>query len=102
MIHRQLVCAACASLAIIGVPTAYTSRVEGAPVKDPAVKTGDVIVVLLNPGNHPTKPLPPLGSAGAGGVTAEGRRMAGSVVGPWEVDSSLVKGFIPLGTVVWK
>lgn len=46
---------------------------------------------LLNPGNYPTGPLPPLGNAGSeeAGRLVEGRRMAAYVVGPWQADPSL-------------
>ena len=75
--------------------------VDGSAVKaagGPA--PGTVDVALLNPGNYPTKPLPPMGAAGtpAAGALLEGRRMAEFVVGPWEVDPALVAGYHFLGT----
>lgn len=45
----------------------------------------------LDPGSYPTSPRPPLGEAGTDDVGRfiEGRRMAGFVVGPWQVDPTL-------------
>jgi hypothetical protein len=47
----------------------------------------------LDTGAYPTSPRPPLGSAGSedAGRLAEGRRMAGFVVGPWQVDPKLTR-----------
>ena len=67
--------------------------VPGAPVKPPGgPPPGSVDVNLLGSGNFPTVPAPPLGTAGSPpqGALVEARRMANDVVGPWEVDSSLV------------
>jgi hypothetical protein len=46
---------------------------------------------LLDPGQYPTKPRPPLGNAGSdqAGRLVEGRRMASVTVGPWQVDPEL-------------
>jgi hypothetical protein len=46
---------------------------------------------LLNPGQYPTTPQPPLGNAGSeqAGRLVEGRRMASFTVGPWQVDPDL-------------
>lgn len=56
---------------------------------------GTVDVTLLDPGNYPTKPLPPMGVAGtpAIGALLEAQRMADFVVGPWEVDPALLTGY---------
>ena len=47
---------------------------------------------MLGSGNFPTTPTPPLGTAGSAiqGALVDARRMADSVVGPWEVDPSMV------------
>lgn len=47
---------------------------------------------LLGAGNFPVKPMPPLGVAGsaAQGALIDARRMADDVIGPWEVDPTLV------------
>lgn len=78
-----------------------TAVVDGSALKvagGPA--PGTVDVALLNPGNYPTKPQPPMGVAGtpAAGALLEGRRMAEFVIGPWEVDPALVAGYHFLGT----
>ncbi len=54
-----------------------------------------VDVALLDVGNYPTKPSPPLGSAGTAelGAIVEGQRMANYVTGPWEVDPSLIRSY---------
>ncbi|WP_155948382.1 hypothetical protein [Mycobacterium sp. URHB0044] len=69
---------------------------------------GTVDVTLLNPGNYPTKPLPPMGAAGtpATGAWLDAVRMADFVLGPWEVDPTLLTpsgfatspGMMPLKT----
>ena len=67
--------------------------VPGAPVKPPGGPSpGTVDTNLLGSGNFPTAPAPPLGAAGSApaGALIDARRMADNVVGPWEVDPSLV------------
>ncbi|WP_423212788.1 DUF7373 family lipoprotein [Mycobacterium talmoniae] len=58
---------------------------------------------LLDPGTYPTKPRPPLGTAGGTwvGGQIESRRMGNNVVGPWEVDpvlTSLTRAGVPRPT----
>jgi hypothetical protein len=62
------------------VPGAATKA--STPTVDPAA---------LDAGSYPTSPRPPLGPAGTEDVgrLVEGRRMAGFVVGPWQVDQAL-------------
>jgi hypothetical protein len=62
-------------------------RVPGAP------PPGAVDVDLLGTGNFPTQPAPPMGAAGSQGEGAliEARRLADAVVGPWEVEPSLLE-----------
>src|SRR5690349_8270146 len=52
-----------------------------------------VVVALLDVGNYPATPRPPLGVAGAPreGGWAEARRLATNVAGPWEVDPALTQ-----------
>lgn len=49
----------------------------------------------LDPGSYPRTPSPPLGLAGtpAAGARLEGQRLAGFVIGPWDVDPTLIGGF---------
>lgn len=72
-----------------------------------------VDVSRLDPGSYPTAPAPPLGDAATddAGRLAEGQRMAGYVVGPWQVDARFVDGGAgsaaivtepgKLGSMVW-
>ncbi|MEZ0350588.1 hypothetical protein [Mycobacterium sp. pR1184] len=54
--------------------------------------TASVNASMLDPGSYPVTPQPPLGNAGSdhAGRLVEGRRMAAYVVGPWEVEPTLV------------
>lgn len=101
------------SRAVAGVAAALvlagcTAVVDGAPHRaagGPAPGTADP--ALLDPGNYPRKPLPPMGVAGTPEVGAlfDARRMGDFVVGAWEVDPTLVdqwglpmgRGVAPLG-----
>ncbi|WP_186244498.1 DUF7373 family lipoprotein [Mycobacterium simulans] len=69
-----------------------TSIIDGRAVLAPgAAGTDGVDVASLDTGNYPTTPRPPFGPAGdlRTGSWAEARRMATSVLGPWEADPSL-------------
>jgi hypothetical protein len=77
-----------AVLLTVGVAGCATV-VNGAAKRDPGFTPGDTLSALLNPGNYPTKPRPPLGAGGPNDATLEGRRMADYVVGPWDVDPAL-------------
>lgn len=57
---------------------------------------------LLDTGNYPTTPNPPLGPAGDAGAVYEAHRMAEAVVGPWEVDPALTGTGSVFSTLVWK
>ena len=72
---------------------ACSTTIQGAAVKAPGqASSDDVDLALLDAGNFPTTPRPPLGVAGdpMNGGWAEGRRLASAVVGPWEVDADLI------------
>ena len=58
----------------------------------PAIVSAD----QLDPGKYPTKPRPPLGTAGnpGTGVRLDAQRMADYVVGPWDVDDTLVTPYL--------
>jgi len=77
-----------ATTAILVAGCTHQGHAEKAP--GAAVSTA-VDVNMLGSGNFPTKPSPPLGSAGssAQGALIDARRMADAVVGPWEVEPSL-------------
>ena len=83
-----------AALALL-VSSCSSSVDNGSAVKatNNAAPGGAVNVALLDVGNYPTKPSPPLGTAGTAqlGAIVEGQRMANYVTGPWEVDPSLIR-----------
>lgn len=78
---------ACAA-ALVGCGHGTTGGVA-VPATGPSATT--VNLSLLDPGQYPTKPQPPMGNAGSeqAGRLVEGRRMASYVVGPWQVDPEL-------------
>jgi hypothetical protein len=81
-------CVAVASMLVAACTTVVDGVAATAPGGPPP---GAVDVALLNTGNYPTRPQPPLGKAGTRfrGGAIEAARMASSVVGPWEIDSRL-------------
>ncbi|MGD1256921.1 hypothetical protein ACKUT9_22085 [Mycobacterium seoulense] len=87
-VRQWALAAAAAALTV-----ACSSTVAGTAVKAPGADSADgVDLALLDAGNFPTTPRDPLGTAGDGlrGGWAEGRRLAGAVVGPWEADPDLI------------
>lgn len=70
-----------------------TTVTSGDATKDPSFKPGDAIVSLLNPGNYPTAPKPgPAMKPGAeSGRLIDAERLGEFVVGPWEVDPTLIR-----------
>lgn len=50
----------------------------------------------LKPGNYPVKPHEPYGTAGApeAGARLEAQQLAGYVVGPWQVDDTLIEPYL--------
>ncbi|AEV73070.1 hypothetical protein MycrhN_2482 [Mycolicibacterium rhodesiae NBB3] len=79
---------ALAALTIALMLTGCGGTVDGTATKG-STPTADPSA--LDPGSYPTSPRPPLGPAGTDevGQLVEGRRMAGFVVGPWQVDPTL-------------
>ncbi|WP_239657272.1 DUF7373 family lipoprotein [Mycobacterium riyadhense] len=82
---------AAALAAVIALAAGCTTRLPGNAVKSggPAPPAADV--ALLDPGNYPRAPRPPLGVVANddAGHRVEAHRMAQAVVGPWEVDNGL-------------
>lgn len=72
--------------------TGCTTVMSGAAVRDPRFSPNAVDPSLLNAGNYPVKPRPPLGLAGAADVGAllDAQHLADYVTGPWEVDPALI------------
>ena len=81
---------ALAALTIALLLAACGGIVDGTAVQE---TTPTVDPTALDPGSYPTTPRPPLGPAGTdeAGQLVEGRRMAGFVVGPWQVDPALTQ-----------
>jgi hypothetical protein len=69
-----------------------TAVMDGSAARDPGFTPGVVDPTLLNPGNYPITPRPPLGTARDAdeGSLLDAQRMADDVTGPWEVDPALL------------
>lgn len=81
------------AIATAAATVACTTTIAGSAIKAPGSDNSDgVIVAMLDVGNFPTTPRPTLGAAGdpLRGGWAEGRRLAGAVVGPWEANPDLI------------
>lgn len=81
-----------AATAAVSLLAGCTTVTTGDAAKDPSFKPGDAIVSLLNPGNYPTAPKPgPAMKPGAeSGRLIDAERLGEFVVGPWEVDPTLI------------
>jgi hypothetical protein len=95
--RRPSVFTAAALAVALALLVSCSSVDSGSAVKatDNVAPGGAVDVALLEVGNYPTKPSPPLGSAGTAelGAIVEGQRMANYVTGPWEADPSLIRSY---------
>lgn len=72
---------------------ACTETTGGLAVRAPT-NPNDAIVALMDTGSYPTTAGPPPGNAGrdpSAAAVVEARRMAQYVVGPWQVDATLVQ-----------
>ncbi|BCI78673.1 hypothetical protein MTY66_02980 [Mycolicibacterium sp. TY66] len=76
----------------VALLAACTTITNGDATKDPSFRPGDAIVSLLNPGNYPTapKPGPALKPGAESGRLIDAERLGEFVVGPWEVDPTLI------------
>lgn len=90
--------------AIVLVATACTGTVRGTAVTAAGPPPGTVDVSLLDTGNYPTSPSPPMGLAGPveQGALIESQRMANYVTGPWEVDPTMVHQSLDSAVMLWK
>jgi hypothetical protein len=94
-----------ANIAVLSVAllsAACSSTVGGSAQKQagpPPAPTVDISTLDVGP--YPTKPAPPMGTAGdpVRGAVAESQRMADNVIGPWEVDPA-VTGWFGFGATV--
>lgn len=91
-----------AALGAVLIATACTTVVDGSAHRPPGGPPPGIDVSLLATGNYPTRPAPPMGTAGTAfkGGMSEGARMAEHVVGPWEVDPALTQSAMP--TTIFK
>lgn len=82
------------AVAVVATAVGCSTTIDGTATTAAGAGGWDgVEVALLDVGNYPTTPRPPLGVAGAPreGGWAEARRLATNVVGPWEVDPALTQ-----------
>ncbi len=81
--------AAAAGVAVVLVVSGCSS----APTQPAPASSSAPEAVRLDTGSYPTAPRLPLGAAGSldTGRLIEGRRMAAFVVGPWQVESRLIR-----------
>lgn len=81
--------AACAHTSDTPAPSSSVAAptVTAPPIVSPA---------LLDVGSYPTAPQPPLGNAGSieTGVAVDARRMSEFVIGPWDVDPTLINPYL--------
>lgn len=77
-----------AVIAVGGCSTVVT----GSAIKSGGPAPAAANAALLDPGNYPRRPRPPLGNVAddAAGRRVEAQRMADMVAGPWEVDATLI------------
>ncbi|WP_232518807.1 hypothetical protein [Mycobacterium intracellulare] len=77
-----------AVIAVGGCSTVVT----GSAIKSGGPAPASANAALLDPGNYPRLPRPPLGNVAddAAGRRVEAQRMADMVAGPWEVDATLI------------
>jgi hypothetical protein len=89
LVVSALVLAACGTDARGADPAPSAAVTTSAP---PAVVSPN----LLDVGNYPTVPFPQLGTAGNpdAGAIADAKQMADFVVGPWEIDDSLISPYL--------
>jgi len=110
---KSIALAAVLAAVLVGCQHTAAGTARPAP-QSPSNPSAPVNAALLDPGNYPTNPAPPLGNAGSdeAGRLVEGRRMAAHVVGPWQADPTLtavgsnsaatvIKDFGQLSQVLW-
>ena len=85
-----------ATVTALGAATALlagcTTVMDGAAARAPGFEAGAVDASLLDAGNYPTSPRPPLGAAGPGdrGALLDAQSLAEYVTGAWEVDPAMI------------
>ncbi|MCV7412288.1 hypothetical protein AWC05_16880 [Mycobacterium florentinum] len=78
-------------VATLLVACSHTTAGETARARE-STSAAPVNTSVLDPGKYPVAPQPPLGNAGndRAGRLVEGRRMAAYVVGPWQIEPTLI------------
>lgn len=78
--------------AVIALSGGCSTVVTGSGVKSGGPAPPAANAALLDPGNYPRLPRPPLGNVAdeAAGRRVEAQRMADMVTGPWQVDAALI------------
>lgn len=78
--------------AVIALGSGCSSVVTGSAVKSGGPAPAAANAALLDPGNYPRRPRPPLGTVAddAAGRRVEAQRMADMVTGPWQIDDKLI------------
>ncbi|ASL12317.1 hypothetical protein MYCODSM44623_05643 (plasmid) [Mycobacterium intracellulare subsp. chimaera] len=76
----------------IALSSGCSSVVTGNAVKSGGPAPAAANAALLDPGNYPRRPRPPLGNVAddAAGHRVEAQRMADMVTGPWQIDDKLI------------
>lgn len=89
---------ACALTVVACTKPGSTDAASSAPATTTSVPAAPAIVSpkLLDVGNYPITPRPPLGNAGNPtlGLVVDAQHLADYVIGPWEVDPSLVNPYL--------
>ena len=85
-----------------GTDTDTTAGTATSAAPSTFASSGAVDVSALDVGKCPTTPQPPLGAAGTEfkGKLADARRMADFVIGPWDVDTSLIGAYATSASVL--
>lgn len=78
--------------AVIVLSGGCSTVVTGSGVKSGGPAPAAANAALLDPGNYPRRPRPPLGNVAddVAGRRVEAQRMAEIVAGPWQIDAALI------------
>jgi hypothetical protein len=93
--------AAAAMLALTACGNTIAGHAASTSSSSSSSSTSAAASAQPDPGNYPTTPRPPLGTANSAsaGSLLDAQRMAGFVIGPWEVDPRLTDSY-PVGPMV--
>lgn len=90
-----------ASVLVVGACGGSTTDANGGSAAGTATTSAPPALPIVSPekldaGAYPTKPRPPLGEAGdpANGKLIQAKQMADFVIGPWDVDETLVSPYL--------